>query len=198
MEISTWIRSVISMDVVPDKPCDPRVEIMGDLKGKVEQVKVLDVDLTDHVLFPQMNINVFWSVTPDELGGMQFVPKSEFINMFNSTIMNLRDLLVFGTTGEVAKCTMFLISWVHERSLWLDRIYPIHADDIHQLTGLSIEVEDVYKGFQIPNKHGKKKGEPSLYERFHTKRGGVHNKDRPHYTLMVKTSFYVISSKFMQ
>jgi hypothetical protein len=95
---------------------------------------------------------------------MQFMPKPEFINLFNSTIMNLRDLPVFGTTGEVARCTKFLISRVHDRSLWLDRRYPIHTEDIHQLTGLSIEGEDVSKGFQGPNKHGKKKGEPSLYE----------------------------------
>jgi hypothetical protein len=95
---------------------------------------------------------------------MQFIPKSEFINLFNSTIMNLGDFPVFGTTGEVARCTKFLINRVHDRILWLDRIYPIHTEGIHQLTGLSIEGEDVSKGFQGLSKHGKKKGEPSLYE----------------------------------
>jgi hypothetical protein len=49
-----------------------------------------------------MNIDVFWSIAPDELGGMQFIPNPEFINLFNSTIMNLRDLPMFGTTGDVA------------------------------------------------------------------------------------------------
>jgi hypothetical protein len=68
MSRATGRRSVVSKDAVSDEPCDPRVEIMGDLKGKVEQVKLLDLDLTDQVLFPQMNIDVFWSVTPDELG----------------------------------------------------------------------------------------------------------------------------------
>jgi hypothetical protein len=162
-------------------PVTPWVEVMGDLKGKVEQVKLLDLDLTDQVLFPQMNIDVFWSIAPDELGGMQFVPKPDFINLFNSTIMNLRDLPVFGTTGEVARCTKFLISRVHDKSLWLDRRYPIHAEDIHQLTGLSLEGEDVSKGFQGPNKHGKKKGEPNLYERFHTQGGGTQPRSTPYY-----------------
>jgi hypothetical protein len=97
----------MSKDAVPDEPCDPRVEVMGDLKGKVEQVKLLDLDLTDPVLFPQMNIDVFWEMAPDELGGMQFMPKPEFVNLFNSTIMNLRDLPVFDTTGEVVRCTNF-------------------------------------------------------------------------------------------
>jgi hypothetical protein len=55
---------------VPYEPYDPRVEVVGDLKGKVEQVKLLDLDLTDQVLFPQMNIDIFWSIPPDDLGGM--------------------------------------------------------------------------------------------------------------------------------
>jgi hypothetical protein len=39
--------------------------------------------------------------------------------------------------------------------------------------GLSIEGKDVSKGFQGPSKHGKKKGEPNMYEIFHTQRGGA-------------------------
>jgi hypothetical protein len=60
---------------------------------------------------------------------------------------------------------------VHDISLWLDRQYPIHAEDIHQHIGLSLKGEDVSKGFQGPSKHDKNKGDPSLYERFHTQRG---------------------------
>jgi hypothetical protein len=86
--------------------------------------------------------------------------------------MNLRDLLVFDTTSEFEWCTKFLINKVHDRSLSLDRWYPIHAEDIHQLTGLSFKGEDVSKGFQGLGKHKKKKGEPNLYERFKKKRGG--------------------------
>jgi hypothetical protein len=42
----------MSKEVVPDEPCNPRVKIVGNLKGKVEHVKLLDIDLTDSVLFP--------------------------------------------------------------------------------------------------------------------------------------------------
>jgi hypothetical protein len=70
--------------------------------------------------------------------------------------MNLMDLPIFKTTGEVARCTKFLISRVHDRRMWLDRRYLIHAEDIHQLTRLSLEGEDVSKGFQGPGKHEKK------------------------------------------
>ena len=91
----------MSKEAVPDEPYNLGVEIVGNLKGKVEHVKLLDLDLTNSFSFPQMNIDVFWEMAPDGLGGMQFVPKLDFINLFNSTIMNLRDLPIFGTTGEV-------------------------------------------------------------------------------------------------
>ena len=64
-------------------------------------MKLMDIDMMDQVLFPQMNIVVFWDMVLDTMGGMQFVSKTEFINLFNSTIMHLKDLQVFGTTGEV-------------------------------------------------------------------------------------------------
>jgi hypothetical protein len=105
------------------------------------------------------------------MGGMQFVSKPKFIILFNSTIMHLMDLPIFGTTGEVAWCTKFLIRWGNDRSLWVDQRYLIHADNIHHLIVLSLEGKDVSKGFQGLSKHEKKKGEVSLYEKFHTERG---------------------------
>jgi hypothetical protein len=171
MSRATTSRSSMSREVVPNEPYDPRVKIVGDLKGKVEHVKLLDLDLTDSSLFPYMHTDVFWEMAPDGIEGMHFLPKSDFINFFNSTIMNLRDLPVFGTTGEVAWCMEFLISRVHDKSLWLDKQYPIHAEHIQNLTRLSSEGEDVSKGFQGPGKHRKNKGKLSLYEKFNTKRG---------------------------
>jgi hypothetical protein len=35
-------RSAMSKEVVLEEPCDPRVEVVGDIKGKVENVKILD------------------------------------------------------------------------------------------------------------------------------------------------------------
>jgi hypothetical protein len=86
---------------------------------------------------------------------------------------------------------------VHDRSLWLDRRYPIHAEDIHQLTILSLEGEDISKGFQGPRKHGKWKGEISLYEHFHTQRGGHTTKIEPILPETVRTTCYMIYSKVM-
>jgi len=104
---ATASRNAMTKEAVLDEPCDPRVEIVGDLKGKVEHVKLLDLDLTDSALFPHMHIDVFWDIVMYGIGGMQVVPKEEFINLFNSTIMNLRDLPFFGTTGEIVCCMEF-------------------------------------------------------------------------------------------
>jgi hypothetical protein len=75
MPRATEIQSAMSKDMVLDDPYDPQVKVVGDLKGKVEHVKLLDLDLTDLVLFPHMNIDVFLEMAPNELGGMQFMPK---------------------------------------------------------------------------------------------------------------------------
>jgi hypothetical protein len=88
------------------------------------------MNLTDTTLFPKMNINVFYEMDSGSKREVKFLPKDEFMKLFHSTIMNLRDLPVFRTTGEVARCTKFLISRVHD-SLCLYRRYPIHVEDIH-------------------------------------------------------------------
>jgi hypothetical protein len=64
------------------------------------------------------------------------------------------DLPVFGTTREVARCTKFLISRVHNGTLWLDKAYIIHVEDIHKLMGLSMDGKYVSQGFQGSGKHG--------------------------------------------
>jgi hypothetical protein len=52
MPRATGSQISMSKDAVPDEPYDPRVEVVGDLKGKVEQVKLLDLELIDPVFFP--------------------------------------------------------------------------------------------------------------------------------------------------
>jgi hypothetical protein len=56
---ATTNRSAMSKEVVPDEPCDPPVEIVGDLKGKVDHVKIPGLNLTNSVLFPHMHTTIF-------------------------------------------------------------------------------------------------------------------------------------------
>jgi hypothetical protein len=74
----------------------------------------------------------------------------------------------------------------------------IHVDDIHHLIGLSLEGEDVSKGFQCLSKHGKKKGKHSLYEKFHTQKGGKKMNIDPIIPEIVQGACYVIASKVMR
>jgi hypothetical protein len=92
----------------------------------------------------------------------------------------------------------FLISRVHDRSLWLGKQYPIHAKYIQHITGLSSEGKDVSKGFQGPGKHGKKKGELNLYDKFNTKRRGHTSIIEPILPKTVWTGCYIIASKVMK
>jgi hypothetical protein len=97
-----------------------------------------------------------------------------------------------------ARCTNFLISRVHDISLWIDQIYSIHVDNIHQLIELSLEGEDVSKGFQGLRNHRKKKGKVILYEKFHTQRGGRTMNIDLIILEIVRTTYYVVVIKVIR
>ena len=54
------------------------------------------------------------------------------------------------------------------------------------------------RGFQGPRKHGKKKGELSLYDKFNTKRGGRTTVINPILPETVMMGCYIISNKVMR
>jgi hypothetical protein len=47
--------STMTKEEAPYQLCEPRVEIVGDLKGKIEHVKLLKLDLMDSAFFPKMH-----------------------------------------------------------------------------------------------------------------------------------------------
>lgn len=73
-----------------------------------------------------------------------------------SSILNLRNIPVFGTTGAAMQCTKFLLSKIQNGSLWLVKEIPIHLEYIHRLTGLSQEGRDISTVFQNVSKRVKK------------------------------------------
>jgi hypothetical protein len=140
--------------IVPKEFIDPCVQVIDDLHGKVEHTHLMDIDFTDPIQFPLMAIHAFMDCTILQDGTMSWEWKSYFLPLQESTLMSLSDLPVFDTTGEVSKCTKFFIILVHNNTLWLDKGYPIHVMDIHQLIGLSMDDQDVMDGFQGLGKHG--------------------------------------------
>jgi hypothetical protein len=79
---------------VPYYPYDPKIEVLGDVKGKSKQKKLPYLDLTDIMLFPQINIDVFCEMDFGPTGEVQFILKAKFLNLFHLMIMNLWDLPV--------------------------------------------------------------------------------------------------------
>ena len=96
------------------------------------------------------------------------------------------------------KCKEFILSWVHgNSSLWLDREYSMHVQYIHRFTRLSMEGQDVTQGFQGAGKRGRKKDEPSLYQKYGTTGGGHGAKIAPITSDQVYLSCHFIAGKVM-
>jgi hypothetical protein len=62
-----------------------------------------------------------------------------FHTPLDTTLINLHDLSMFNTTGEVSNVPGFLSEKYTMVTLWLEKSYPIHVEDIHKLIGLSME-----------------------------------------------------------
>ena len=80
----------------------------------------------------------------------------------------------------------------------MGREIPIHAEDIHRLTGLLVEGRDVSTTFQTVSKREKKVGDGDYYRKYDTKRGGKGAKIDLINNPTVKFAYYLISNKTMR
>jgi hypothetical protein len=87
--------------------------------GRSSKTRLVNLDFTDASLFPQMDIHAFMDCNTFSEWTISVVVETEYIPLRDSTLMSLRDLLVFGTTREANRCTKFLIIQVHNNTLWL-------------------------------------------------------------------------------
>jgi len=69
------------------------------------------------------------------------------------------------------QCTKLLVSRMHGGSLWLDKEYPIHVEDISRLTRLVEGGNALSTVFQVGAKQGKKQSEDNIYATYGTERG---------------------------
>jgi hypothetical protein len=54
--------SFVSKESFPNHPYDPMIEVVVDVKGKSEHTKLLNLGLMNMVLFPQMDIDMFYEM----------------------------------------------------------------------------------------------------------------------------------------
>lgn len=114
------------------------------------------------------------------------------------TLLNLRSLSVFETQLAAMKCTKLLASKMHGGSLWLNREYPIHVDNIHCLTGLSAGGNEINTVFQAGAKRAKKHKEEKYYEKYGTERGKRGEKIDLINKIDIRFACYIIASKTMR
>lgn len=94
--------------------------------------------------------------------------KEDFKGIQRSTILHLRTLPVFGTQFAMMQCTKLLVRKMHGGALWLDKEYPIHVEDINQLTELAKGGNKVSTAFQIVAMRDKKQNEDNIYTKYGT------------------------------
>lgn len=82
-------------------------------------------------------------------------------------------------------------------SLWLDKEYPIHVDDIHHLTGLSARENAMNVAFQVGTKRAKKQGENDYYAKYGMKHGGRGAKVDLIRKNEIRFACYIIAGKTM-
>lgn len=85
-------RSAGPKPAVPADVHDPRVDILGDLQGKVEQARLVDIYFSDSDLFPQMRVDSYMDYSPLPTGELALQRKSSYLPLRESTLMNLREL----------------------------------------------------------------------------------------------------------
>lgn len=124
---------------VVDPELNERIQKMESLVGKYDNVPLIDTDFIDSYQFPAMKRQFYIENYTTKGGEEEARLNLEFEGIQRSTILNLRNLLVFGTIGAVMQCTKFLLSRLQNGSLWLGWEILIHAEDIHRLMGLSAE-----------------------------------------------------------
>ena len=122
---------------VMEQEIESRIQKMESLVGKYDSATLIDTNLTDSFEFPALKRQVYIENYATAAGQPTTRVLPEFRGIQQSTILNLRNLPVFGITGVAMQCTKFLLSRVQNDSLWLGKEIPIHAEDINRLTGLS-------------------------------------------------------------
>ena len=151
---------------------DSRIHKTESLVGKYDSAALIDANLSNAAEFPSLQRQAYMEHYCTTAGNPASHLLPEFRGLQTSSLINLRNLPVFGTTGPVLQCTRFLINRIQNGSLWLTREIPIHAEDIHRLTGLSQTGADVSTAGQTSSKRARNSGNADFYTKYGTRRGG--------------------------
>lgn len=148
-----------------------RIAVFDNLYGKYDSTNLINNDFTNYFQFPAMK-REFYAEDFQKEDGTKISIREEFKGLQRSMLLYLRKLPMFGTQFATMQCTKLLVSRMHGGSLWLDKEYPVHVEDISHLTGLSKGWNAISTTFQTRVKRGKKNLEENIYARYGTEQGG--------------------------
>lgn len=99
----------VSLAVV-EQVLDSRIQKMESLIRKYDSVTLIDVDVMDSFEFPTLKREVYIENYTTKAGRAAARVLPEFRGIQQSSIMNLRNLPVFGITSTAMQCSKFLLS----------------------------------------------------------------------------------------
>lgn len=114
------IKTIVS---IPNLGLDERNSMRDLVYGKYDKVVLVDNNLSESFQFPAMKHELYIESVMREDGSVTIKVKTDFRGIQQSTLLNLRILLVFGTKMETMQCTKLLVSRMHGGLLWLDKAY---------------------------------------------------------------------------
>ena len=107
--------------VVVEQELDSRIQKMESLVRKYDSTALIDADLIDSFEFPVLKRQVYMESYTTEARRATTKVLPEFRGIQQSSIMNLRNLPVFGMTGAAMQCTKLFLSRIQNNSLWLGK-----------------------------------------------------------------------------
>jgi hypothetical protein len=114
------------------------VEEEGSLLGYMNDLKLQDYNLLDHIKFPQFQVDQYMAMTVNPTTKVEALTPQAWIALLQPLgLLNLLQIPHFGRSNEINAVVKLILSCIHGGHLWLDYRVDIMIDLIHRITGLS-------------------------------------------------------------
>ena len=99
-----------AVPAVVEPELDTRIHKTESLVGKYDNAALIDPNLSNAAEFPSLQRQAYMEQYCTSAGNPASHLLPEFRGLQTSSLMHVRNISVFGTTGPVLQCTRFLLS----------------------------------------------------------------------------------------